>query len=434
MPGGDALILAHGVGRVYESPLPLALYLIGAAGTVAASFFLRALVSDTKPLRPERRLAGTAFVIVATRLLRFSGLTFLALTVVAGIFGADEGLGLSSLLFWVGLIVGTLAASAVISGTWERADPWAPMVRALHTGEAERRSMPWWSAPVGIYLLFWFELVSGVGFEGFWIVAALLVYTLMTLTLRPSLGDQWDEVDPLAVLFGFAARCAPLRIDEEGLYYRGPLRALDRHFPMPKALFASVFVLLGSTTLDNVRETVGWSELRSTLGIESTTNVLVDSIALAGFAFLFFAPFLLTVWVARRFIGERASLEWLARRFGWSLIPIGIAYVLAHNAPLVMTGVPAIVRGLSDPLGRGWDLLGTSDWLEAFLPSPALVWLTEIVLIVGGHILGVLAAHRAAIRLGRSHADAVRSQYALTALMAIFTITTLWLLSQPLVA
>jgi hypothetical protein len=32
------------------------------------------------------------------------------------------------------------------------------------------------------------------------------------------------------------------------------------------------------------------------------------------------------------------------------------------------------------------------------------------------------------------HSGAVTSQYALTALMSIFTITTLWLLAQPLVA
>ena len=127
------------------------------------------------------------------------------------------------------------------------------------------------------------------------------------------------------------------------------------------------------------------------------------------------------------------SLDQVARRFGWSLVPIGIAYVLAHNAPLVLTGVPELLRALSDPLDRGWNLLGTGSALEGFFPSPALVWFLEIGLIVGGHILGVLAAHRTAVRLGRSHRAAVRSQFALTALMSIFTITTLWLLSQPLV-
>jgi hypothetical protein len=58
----------------------------------------------------------------------------------------------------------------------------------------------------------------------------------------------------------------------------------------------------------------------------------------------------------------------------------------------------------------------------------------EIVLIIGGHVLAVLAAHRIAVRVAGSHGAAVRSQIALTILMCFFTITTLVLLGQPLVA
>ena len=42
------MILAHGVGSVYELPLPLPLYLGGAAGTVLLSFALRAF-ADRRP-------------------------------------------------------------------------------------------------------------------------------------------------------------------------------------------------------------------------------------------------------------------------------------------------------------------------------------------------------------------------------------------------
>jgi hypothetical protein len=61
------------------------------------------------------------------------------------------------------------------------------------------------------------------------------------------------------------------------------------------------------------------------------------------------------------------------------------------------------------------------------------VWFVEIALIVGGHILAVLAAHRTAWRIGGSRVVALRSQYALTALMSLYTVATLWLLAQPLV-
>jgi len=432
--------MAHGVGRVYQSPLPLWLYLGGAAATVAASFLLRALVRDSAQPAPARRIGGTTVALVTSRLLTFSGVLFLTLTLATGAFGADDGLGLAALLFWVGLVIGTVTVGAVVAGTWRRADPWATLERAYRTEEAgpnltmqRRVESMGWLAPVAIYLLFWFELVSSVGFDSFWVVFALLAYTLFVLTLRASLGDAWSTVDPLAILFGFAERLAPFELRDDGLYYRGWIRALDEDRPMPRGLYAALFVLLASTTLDNVRETVGWTEFRDALGLGSASDILVESIALLAFTLIFLLPFMAAVWTSRRFIGRDLSFDEMSRRFGWSLIPIGIAYVLAHNAPLVLTGLPLILRGLSDPFGQGWNLLGTGDALQGFFPSPALVWFIEIVLIVAGHILGVLAAHRGAVRLGRSHGAAVKSQYALTALMSVFTITTLWLLSQPLV-
>jgi hypothetical protein len=435
------LDLAHGVGRVYQSPLPLWLYLAGAGATVAASFLLRALVRDTAELRPERKIAGETFSLVVTRLMVAGGVFLLLLTLASGAFGDDGGSSLASLLFWVGLIVGTVAVGSVMAGSWERIDPWSTLERFYRAEEgrespALRRGVEarWWIAPLMIYLLFWFELVSGVGFDSFWIVAVLLLYTVFVLTLRAPLGGvTWNAVDPLAILFGFAERVAPLRLHDDGLYYRGWIRGLDENRPMPRGLYAALFVLLASTTLDNVRETVGWSEFRNATGLGEASDVLVDSVALLLFSLLFLLPFLATVWLSRRLIGSHMEFGEMGRRFGWSLIPIGVAYVLAHNAPLVLSGFPLIVRGLSDPFAQGWNLLGTADALQGFFPSPALVWFLEIVIIVGGHILGVLAAHRSAVRLGHSHREAVRSQYALTALMSIFTITTLWLLSQPLV-
>jgi hypothetical protein len=436
----EELLLAHGVGRVYQSPLPLWLYLVGAGATVAASFLLRALVRDAAEVRPEKKVFGVTFAIVATRLLTAAGVFFLFLALASGAFGENVGLGLASLLFWVGLIVGTLTVCAVMAESWERTDPWATLERFYRTETPEpspalqrRIESTWWIAPVTIYLLFWFELVSGVGFDSFWVVAVLLVYTVIVLSLRAPLGPLWSSVDPLSILFGLAERVAPFRLRADGLYYRGWIRGLDEERPMPRGLYAALFILLASTTLDNVRETVGWTDFRSSVGLANTSDVVVESVALLVFSFVFLAPFLATVWVSRRFVGEGLGFAEMCRRFGWSLIPIGVAYVLAHNAPLVLSGFPLILRGLSDPFDMGWNLLGTADALQGYFPSPALVWFLEIVIIVGGHILGVLAAHRSAVRLGRSHRAAVKSQYALTALMSVFTITTLWLLSQPLV-
>jgi hypothetical protein len=422
--------LAHGVGRIYESPIPLYLYLFGAGATVVASFIVRALGAELPSRQAPRRVAGESVSRAVTLTPKTLGIVGLALTLVVGVIARDQGFTLTTLLFWVAFLVGTIILSCVLSGAWEAADPWATLegVYRLEAVRSEHASPPWWTAPAGLYLLFWFELVSGAGFEDFAVVIFLLAYSLFVFTVRVRAGRSWRLADPFSVLFGFAGRLAPFRLERAGISTLNPVDSLDDPTPMPDPLFASVFVLLGATTMDNVSETVGWTTFLDSMGLDSLPQIIVDSIALAAFGLLFYVAFVTAV--AATGLGPRGVA---ARRVGWSLIPIAIAYVLAHNCGLILTGAPMIVRSLSDPLGRGWNLLGTAHLLEGYIVSPASVWFAEIALVVGGHILGVLTAHRVALRLATSHRAAVKSQYALIVVMCAYTVATLWLLAQPLV-
>jgi len=339
-------------------------------------------------------------------------------------------------LFWVALIVGVTALSALVAGAWEAADPWAAIERFYRVEGAEvtERVPPAWLGPLLVFALFWFELVSGADRDPFWVVGAIVGYSLYSFLFRASFGDKWALADPLSILFGFAGRSAPLRLSTDGLSYKGPLRGLEQEEPMPIGLYASVFALLGATTFDNLSETVGWSDFLATSGLDALPTMLVETVALAVLGLPFLATFMAAVWVAHRWIGRSRTVGDIGRYFGWSLIPIGVAYVLAHNTPLIITGVPELVRAISDPFERGWNLLGTADAFHTFVASPKVVWFLEIAFIVIGHVIAVMAAHRAAVRLADSHEAAVKSQYALTVLMSAYTITTLWLLAQPLVS
>jgi hypothetical protein len=295
-----AVPLAHGVGRVFESPIPLYLYLITAGATVAASFLLQIARRGYSGVARERRVAGPG----ATRLirlgLRLAGLAGLSLALASGVVVRSEGFTLTTLSFWVGLIIGTMVVSAVIAGAWEASDPWSTLeeIYRIEDAPVKPRAVPWWVAPVGVYALFWLELVSGVGFVDFWIVMVLLAYSLVVFTFRNGARGTWKRRDPLSVLFGFAARLAPLRLDDDGLFARNPVSGLDPGSPMPLALFASVFVLLASTTFDNVSETVGWGTLLSSSGLDNVPSKLVDSLALALFALLFLIPFVAAIKTA----------------------------------------------------------------------------------------------------------------------------------------
>ena len=428
-------VLAHGVGRVYESPIPAYLYAVGAGLTVMVSFLLRALAGDRAAVEKNRRVAGPGAARALATVLRIAALVFLALLVASAVLERQRGLTLAPLLFWVGLVVGMTTLCLLLGHAWEAADPWSTLegFYRIEDPETETLEPPWWLGPLLLYALFWFELVSGVGFESAGVLGAVVVYSVLVFTVRHRFGERWGLVDPLSIVFGFASATSPLALRDDGVYYRG-LGGVDRRDPMPRALFASVFVLLASTTLDNVTETVGWSSFLRSTGLDALSAELVESLAFAAFALLFLAPFLASVAAGGEKARGNATVGAAARSFGWALIPIGVAYVIAHNVPLLITGVPQLLRELADPFALDWNLLGLRELWSGFAPSPQLVWYLEILLIVGGHVLGVLVAHRTAVRIAGDHAAAVRSQWALTALMSVYTIATLWLLAQPLVA
>lgn len=422
--------IAHGVGRVYESPIPISYYLVGAALTVAASFLIRALArrsgsSDSGRLVAGPRAAGALLAGVRGYLLTVFGLVI----VFSVVYRDQAGYAVPALTFWICLIIIPIVICTVVDGLWPAASPWTTIESfyRYESSDADDRQRPGpvWVAPLAIYALFWFELVSGRGFDPVAILMVLLVYTVYVLLFQRPQGWSPEHTDPLGILFGFAQRVAPFRLTPDGVVYRGFTAGLDGSEPMPKGLFLAVFVLLASTTLDNIRETVEWFDFQKAFGLDSWNTIVLDSVALLVLTVPFFVPFFACAALARLWAVQRMPLAATARLFGWSLIPIGIAYVLAHNMPLVVIGLPQLVQQLAEGFG--------SNALSNYVPSPLLVWVVEIALIVGGHIVGVLAAHQAAVRVAGTHGAALKSHVALTVLMSLFTITTLWLLSLPIV-
>jgi hypothetical protein len=160
--------------------------------------------------------------------------------------------------------------------------------------------------------------------------------------------------------------------------------------------------------------------------------MLCDSVALALLAVPFLLTFKLPVLPARRHLD--GSPQETSRTFAWSLAPIAVAYLLAHNASLFLVTFPVWFVTLSDPLSLGWNLLGLGNVLPGFAPSPELVWFLEVSLVVGGHILAVVTGHRIARGLSKTGRSPLASQVPMTILMSLYTVGTLWLLSLALVS
>jgi len=138
--------------------------------------------------------------------------------------------------------------------------------------------------------------------------------------------------------------------------------------------------------------------------------------------------FLLALEGARAGTGRQ---EGLAPQFVSSLVPIALAYSVAHYFSLLVLQGQQARRLASDPFGYGWDLLGTADWQPRLdLLTPNTIWYVQVGVLVVGHVLGLMLAHDRAVTLFRSPGVALRSQYPMLVLMVGYTVSGLWLLSN----
>lgn len=120
----------------------------------------------------------------------------------------------------------------------------------------------------------------------------------------------------------------------------------------------------------------------------------------------------------------------LALRFAPSLVPIALAYMIAHYFSLLAYQGQAAAYLASDPLGKGWDLFGTAtSTIDYSVVGANGIWYVQVAALVFGHIAGLVLAHDRALVVYDEPRTATRSQYWMLAVMVAFTSLGLWLLS-----
>jgi hypothetical protein len=438
--------LGHQLTGTFESPIPLPVYLAGAAAAVALSFavvFLRDVPSFGPAEEPVR---------VVPRWLRMSlralGLVAVAWLLAQALVGGTSEADVSGLFLWTYGWVGLAIVSALVGPAWSWLDPFS----ALHdvgaailrragirgwTPAAYPARLGRWPAVAGFAAIIWLELVVTGGTGGRTLVAGFAVYAAITLIGMAQFGrDTWRaNGEVFTVWYGLLGRIAPFALagsPESGKVRRRPYGAglLARGWLAADAALAAIAVV--SVLYDGLSQTQPWFDLVGLPGLVGSTLILAlflgGSVALAlGVARLVGAPPL-------------APAAGLAA-VGAGLIPIAAGYLAGHYLTALLVDGQRIAIAVSDPFQQGWDLFGTAFFepVSSFL-VPGVVWAVQLGAVVGGHMLGAVAGHLAAVD-GRPTATipatqlrAVRlRQLPLAVLMVGLTMATLWSLGQALV-
>ena len=115
-----------------------------------------------------------------------------------------------------------------------------------------------------------------------------------------------------------------------------------------------------------------------------------------------------------------------------TVIPIALAYAVAHYFTLLVVEGQRVVVNLADPLGRGWDVLGAGRWAvdSSIFNHPTAIAVVQLLAIVVGHVVGVVAAHEKAVALLPAR-TALRGQWPMLVLMVAYTSAGLVLLFSP---
>lgn len=132
--------------------------------------------------------------------------------------------------------------------------------------------------------------------------------------------------------------------------------------------------------------------------------------------------------VAAKISGGDVSVRRLFMHYAYSLLPVALFYHLAHNLMHLLMEGGGIVPLLSDPLGTGADYLGTRGVHLGSLISDQAMWFLQVVLILIGHIYGIIVAHRIGHSLYQDKRKALRSLTPMLLMMILLSIGGLWLM------
>jgi hypothetical protein len=448
-----ASALAHGLVGKQDLPIPRWLFAWAAAVVLVVSFVALATMWPRPRLERVREQRVLRVPAIFEALCGTLGIAAFIATVWAGFAGSQTAsANLAPTVIYVVFWVGIPFATVLFGDVFAALNPWRAIARAAawvfkRSGAQAPAPLTYptwlgrWPAVLGILLFAWVELVYVNRDDPSTLAILALLYAAVQLVGMSLYGiDPWTRnADGFAVYFRLFSMLSPLHWRERALYVRPPLAGAPRLDPVPGTV-ALLCVMIGTVSFDGLSQGQLWTgtdgiapdlqqrfinvgfSAETALEITFTIGLLVMVALVAG-------VYRLGV-VGMRSVGERHGATELSRRFVHSLIPIALAYVVAHYFSLLTYQGQAMAFLVSDPLGDGSNLFGTaSATIDYNVIGANGVWYVQVFALVLGHACGLALAHDRALVVYDRVREATRSQYWMLAVMVGFTSLGLWLLS-----
>ena len=470
-------ISPHLFVQQFTPPVPLGLCLIAAGLAVLASFIVVGVFARNESMwvnYPKFNLSTSKIVraipnLGITPVAQIISVLIFFLVVFAGLLGNPNPVyNIAPTMIWVIWWVGIAYVSAFVGNVWHILNPWKILFewvekvgRQLNLGipvgpvAKYPRGFGIWPGLILLLVFAWIENVYSDAILPLRISQMILIYSGITWIGMVFYGkDVWlrnGEVFSLA--FGFLAKFAPLaRVQLKSVSHENRNISNNSNIcngrdiiirPFGSGLLNVesvsitqmffVLVLLASVTFDGFTATVLWMEIKTLVFEYLPSPTLISSLGLLASIILFIATYLSFCLLMKLASRNNITTMDFANRFVYTLIPIALAYHVAHFLIVLLIQGQLIIPLLSDPFGSGMDIFGTANYRLNFdLVGSTFYWSTSVIAIVIGHIIAVFLAHSIALRSGQTRGETIRSQYPMLVLMVGYTMASLWILTQPM--
>ena len=454
---------AHALVGRQDLPIPAWLFAWGASLVLIVSFGLLSVAWKSPRLQEEgwrpgaRGLSSVLLSPVTQVLAGVIGVVLFVTVVYSGLKGTeapDRNFSLTFVFvtFWLGLVL----LSVLFGDVFKAFNPWRAIGRffagafKLVAGQSPPPALTYperlghWPAVIGILAFVWLELVFAaagisIGLKPETVAVAAVVYSAITFIAMALFGVEQliEKGEAFSVYFRMFSKLSPVSVEDGRLGFRRPLSGISSWGEVPGSL-ALVLATIGATTYDGAQEGALADPITSTFdGLRDIGLAVVPAFRLNGTVWLLVvvlgvcALYMLGIRGMHTVKGSPPVRE-LARAFAGTMIPIALAYLVAHYFTLFLYQEQAqFTYLLSDPLGDGSNLFGTAGGgVDYGIVSSNGVWYVQVGALIAGHVAALTLAHDRALALYGDVRSATRSQYWMLAVMVGFTCLGLYLLSQ----
>jgi hypothetical protein len=447
----DTVLIGHAFGARYDLPVPLWMFLVGSGLVVLLSFALVA----RQQVRAATLPGVDGFVVRRAGLGRgVIGVLVAVLLAITGVYGSQAvAENILPTAFW---LIGWIAIpiSCGVFGDWTTSwNPFAVVARAADRDGLRQaliagpETLPWpkwlaWWPAVGLYFVVSAgELIyNGTATAPLVTGVSIGIYGLVSAGGGLLFGSEaWlARGEMFSVLFATWGRIGWWRFGRPGR--KGFLGGIDQPFETTPSRITFVLLMLMSVTFDGLLSTPQWRDLKRLLPATwqpgSGGYVLVGVgafMALVALAWLVFSGCAVAVRAAGG--GDRSVIATLADLLP-SLLPIAFGYLVAHNLDYLAINGQLLIPLSGNPTGKAQWLphpFDDSYVVNKNIVPSSFIWYFQVVLIIAVHIAAVVIAHRHLARTAPSRAAAQRAELPWLFAMVAYTMTSLWLLAQPIV-